>query len=185
MKPRHLYPAVLLALLFFGSFSTRIGWQEYFSSAGKYKVSMPAAPKEDVKKVPTAVGELTMYMALLESEDENDDNMLYMSAFSEYPADKISSDLSKESLERFFKGAAEGSAKNMNGKVTSITVENYKEYPGRNIVSQVNLGGMDFLALQRLILVKNRFYMLQTLTKKDKEDNSNTRKFFESFSLEE
>lgn len=63
---------------------------------------MPTAPKEDVKKVPTAVGELIMYMALLESEDENDDNMLYMSAFSEYPADKISSDLSKESLDRFF-----------------------------------------------------------------------------------
>lgn len=146
---------------------------------------MPSAPKEDIKKVPTAVGELIMYMALLESEDENDDNMLYMSAFSEYPADKISSDLSKESLDRFFQGAAEGSAKNMNGKVTSITVENYKEYPGRHIVSQVNLGGMDFLALQRLILVKNRFYMLQTLTKKDKEDNSNTKRFFESFSLEE
>jgi hypothetical protein len=174
----------VLAFLFLSAFNTVSEWVVYNSTPGKYKIAMPAAPTEDTKKIPTAVGELTMYLATLESDDE-DDNLLYMTAFSEYPADKISSDLSKESLDRFFKGAAEGAAKNMNGKLKSINETTFNGFPARTVVSEVNLGGMDFLALQKLILVKNKFYMLQTFTKPDKNDNENSKKFFSSFSLVE
>lgn len=172
----------IIALVTLMSFGKLADWIAYNSPQGKYKVLMPGAPKVETKKIPSAVGELTMYIAMLESE-EGDDNLIYMSAYSEYPTDKINSDMSKESLDKFFNGAAEGGAKNMNGKVKSILPSSFKNYPARVIVTDVNLGGQDFLALQKLILVKNKFYMLQTFTLIDKPDNENAKKFFESFEL--
>lgn len=164
------------------SFRSVNDWETYNSPEGKYKIMMPGTPKVEAKKIPTAVGELTMYIAMLEREEE-DDNLVYMSAYSEYPADKISSAMSKEGVDRFFKGAAEGGAKNMNGKIKSITESSYKGYPARIIQVDVSLGGENFLALQKMILVKNKFYMLQTFTFPEKPENENAKKFFESFDL--
>lgn len=145
---------------------------------------MPGIPEEEIKELNTAVGKLNMYIALLES-DEADDNLIYMTAFSEYPADKINSDMSEENLDNFFKGAANGSAENMNGKVDTIMVAAFKNYPYpcRYIKTSVNLGGIDLTALQKLILVKNKFYILQTFTKPGAEENANAKKFFESMDL--
>jgi hypothetical protein len=91
--------------------------------------------------------------------------------------------MSKEGLDNFFKGAADGSAKKMNGKLTTIKESNYKEYPGRYVVIDLNLEGEEYVALQKLILVKNRFFMLQTFTKPSKTENKNAKKFFDSFDL--
>ena len=143
---------------------------------------MPAIPKEESMKLTSAVGELTMYIASLEGEG-NDDNMLYQCVFSEYPIEKISSNMSKDGLDNFFNGATDASAKKMNGKVTSITESKYKEYPGRYVVIDLNVEGVDYVALQKLILVKNRFFMLQTFAKPSKTENKNAKKFFESFDL--
>lgn len=157
-------------------------WYQYQSKEGSYKISMPAEPKEQTQKIPTAVGELTMFIAMLESE-ESDANLLYMSAYSEYPSEKISSTMGNESTDRFFKGAAEGAAKNMNGTVRSMKEANYKGFPGKMIYCDISLAGQDFVAQQKLILVKNKFYMLQTFTRVGQEDNENSKKFFESFEL--
>lgn len=165
------------------SFTTISNWTTYNSAEGKYKILMPGDPSVETKKIPTAIGELTMYIAVVESAMEGDENLIYMSAFSEYPTDKINSDMGKEGLDRFFKGAAEGGAKNMNGTVKTITESSYKEYPARIIIADINLGGQDFVAVQKLILVKNKFYMLQTFTQPGKAENDNIKKFFESFEL--
>lgn len=183
MKSR--YTLALLALvLSFSSFRAIQEWVVYTSKEGGYKISMPAAPTEQNRDINTAIGNVTMYMAMLEGES-TDDNLLYMSAYAQYPADKISSSMTKEEQDRFFKGAAEGSAKSMNGKVDTIMVAEYKGYPSRKIHSTVNFGGEDYIVHQQLILVKNNFYMLQTLTKMDKDDNAGVKKFLNSFSLVE
>lgn len=172
----------IISFVAFSAFSTVQDWFLYQSKEGSYKISMPAAPQSQMQKVNTAIGEITMYMAMLESA-ETDDNLLYLSAFSEYPADKISSNLDKDGIERFFKGAADGAARNMNGTIKTMKEITYKGYPARMVYMDVSLGGQDFLAQQKLILVKNKFYMLQTFTKPGKEDNDNSKKFFESFEL--
>lgn len=159
-------------------------WFQYQSKEGNYKVMMPIEPQVQSQKVNTAIGEITMFMAMVEGE-ESDDNLLYMSAFSEYPADKISSSMDKAGQDRFFNGAADGAAKNMNGTVKAIKEAEYKGYPARMVYMDVSLGGQDFIAQQKLILVKNKFYMLQTFTKLKKEDNGNSKKFFDSFELNE
>jgi hypothetical protein len=174
-----VYLFIVSCLFSFG----KIGdWVLYNSKVGNYKILMPAMPKEESMKLASAVGELTMYFASLET-DGSDDNMLYQCAFSEYPTEKINSNMSKEGLDNFFNGAADASAKKMNGKVTSIIESKYKEYPGRYVVIGLNLDGEDYVALQKLILVKNRFFMLQTFTKPSKTENKNAKKFFESFDL--
>lgn len=164
------------------SFRSIADWIEYNSTEGNYKISMPAVPTEQIKKMPTVIGEITMYIALLESV-ENDENLIYMCAYSEYPADKISSDMNKEGIDRFFIGAAEGGAKKMNGKVKTISESKYNNFPARVVVMEAILEGEKFLVLQKLILVKNKFYMLQTFTRPENEDNASAKKFFDSFAL--
>ena len=164
------------------SFSKIGDWVLYNSKVGNYKILMPSMPKEESMKLISAFGELTMYFASLESEG-TDDNILYQCAFSEYPTEKINSNMNKEGLDNFFNGAADASAKKMNGKVTTITESKYKEYPGRYVVIALNVDGEDYIALQKLILVKNRFFMLQTFTKPSRAENNNAKKFFESFDL--
>lgn len=181
MKTR--YTLALMAVVFsFCSFRAIQEWVVYTSKEGGYKISMPAEPTEQTRDINTAIGNVTMYMAMLEGES-TDDNLLYMSAYAQYPADKISSSMTKEEQDRFFKGAAEGSAKSMNGKVDTIMVAEYKGFPSRKIHSTVNFGGEDYIVHQQLILVKNNFYMLQTLTKLDKDNNEGVKKFLNSFSL--
>ena len=182
---RNSYILVTLILfVFLTGFRTHQDWIIYSSAEGKYSVSYPGTPAEQTQKIPSVAGELTMYISILEGGD-TDDNIIYMAAYSEYPADKVNSDMSKESLERFFKGAAEGGARNMNGKVASITEDGYKGFPARLIVSEIKLEDADFLCLQRIILVKNKVYVLQTITKPDKKSNANGKKFFDSFGLSE
>ncbi|MFM9910627.1 MAG: hypothetical protein ACKVOW_14840 [Chitinophagaceae bacterium] len=180
------YSYCLFAFLIAGIFGFRSisDWIEYKSEVGNYKVTMPGTPEEQIKKLPTAVGEITMHIAMVQSE-ENDDNLLYLSAYSEYPAEKISSEMSKDGIDRFFNGAADGGAKSMNGKLISITDTVYKNYPAKNVLIDANIGGQNFLVLQKLILIKNKFYMLQTFTKPEMEGNPNARKFFESFKRED
>ncbi len=182
MKKRFPIVVYLLAVSCFFSFGKLGDWIVYNSKVGNYKILMPAIPTEESMRLTSAVGELTMYFASIES-DGTDDNMLYQCAFSEYPIEKINSTMSKEGLDNFFNGAADASAKKMNGKVTTITESKYKEYPGRYVVIALNLDGEDYVALQKLILVKNRFFMLQTFTKPSKTENNNAKKFFESFNL--
>jgi hypothetical protein len=184
MKLRTAIFSGVFAMVLFSAFSGKMEWVEYSSKEGGYKISMPAAPQEQSRKVPSALGELDMFMAILES-DETDDNLLYLSAYTEYPADKINSDLPQDDLNRFFTGAAEGSARSMNGKVDTMFVNNYKGFPGRRIRTSVQLGDQSFLALQQLVLVKNKFYMMQTITKADQDNNENSKKFFGSFRLGE
>lgn len=178
--------SILLVALLAGisGFTPIVDWFQYQSKEGNYSIKMPTEPQVQSQKVNTAIGEITMFMAMVEADD-NDDNLLYMSAYSEYPADKISSSLDKEGQDRFFKGAAEGAAKNMNGKVRTIKESSYKGFPARVIYTDISLGGQDFIAQQKLILVNNKFYMLQTFTKPQKEDNDNSKKFFDSFGLPE
>ena len=182
MKKSFPFVFFLLLVSCFFSFGKIGDWVVYNSKEGNYKILMPAMPKEESMKLTSAVGELTMYFASLES-DGTDDNMLYQCAFSEYPTEKINSNMSKDGLDNFFNGAADASAKKMNGKVTTITELKYKEYPGRYVVIALNLDGEDYVALQKLILVKNRFFMLQTFTKPSKTENKNAKKFFDSFDL--
>lgn len=144
---------------------------------------MPGTPKEQIKKLSTAVGKITMHIAMVQS-DRNDDNLLYLSAYSEYPAEKISSEMSKEGIDWFYNGAADVGTKSMNGKLLSISDTVYKNYPAKNVIVDVNIGGQNFLVLQKLILIKNKFYILQTFSKPEMEGNPNAWKFFESFKKE-
>lgn len=185
MKKTFSVAFLALILVATSSYRTIYDWYTYTSAEGKFKVMMPAAPEEQTQKVPSAIGELTMYMAMLQAEDESADNLLYMTAYCEYPSDKVSSDMPKETLDKFFKGAAEGSAGKMNGKVLSIEESTYKNFPVRNVVASMEVQGMKFMAVQRMILVKNKFYMLQTLSTEGKEKNDNAKKFFDSFTLQD
>ncbi len=175
--------SLTLTCLILLSFSGLQDWVSFTSKEGKYKMLFPSDPKEQTQTVQTGVGDIIMYLAMVESEDENASNLLYMSAYCVYPAELVSSEASKETLEKFFKGAAEGAAKKMNGDVRTLTDATHKGFPAKDVLIDANLGGADFVVRQKLILVKNNFYMIQTFARKEMETNSESKKFVESFSL--
>lgn len=145
----------------------------------------PSKPAEQQQTIPSAVGEITMYIAMVESEDESAANLLYMTAFCAYPADKVSSEAPAEIIEKFFKGAIEGSAKKLDGNIRTVTPISYKGFPARDIIVDAKMSEMDFVVLQRLILVKNHLYVIQVFTRKEMETNPEAKKFVSSFSLPE
>lgn len=183
MKKQLTIISFTLISCFLFSFGYLQDWFNYVSKEGNYKIQFPASPKEQTQTVASAVGDLTMYIALVESEDEQAANLLYMSAYCAYPGDKVNSDNPKETLDKFFKGAAEGAAKKINGEIRSFKEISYKGFPGRELLIDANLAGMDFAVKQKLILVKNKFYMVQTFTRKEMETNTESTKFFDSFGL--
>lgn len=183
MKKAVFASALLIGSFFLFSFSNLHDWISYTSKEGNYKMMFPSKPAEQQQTIPSAVGEITMYMAMVESEDENASNLLYMTAFCAYPADKVSSEAPTEVVEKFFKGATEGSAKKINGNIRTMTSSSYKGFPVRDVLIDAKMAEIDFVVTQRLILVKNNFYMIQIFTPKEMEANTEAKKFVESFSL--
>ena len=82
----------------------------------KYRITFPGKPVEQVQPVQSELGELKMYIHIYEVPNDIDDgNHTFGMIESAYPADVISSD-KKELLDKFFRGAVDGSAKNINGR---------------------------------------------------------------------
>lgn len=146
-----------------------------------YQISFPSVPEESVQSVTTAAGPVDMHIHLLDtSQDENADNMLYLSSHAAYPDTLISSER-KEQIKEFFTETIDGLVKSVDGKLLSKSKVNLEGYPGRQAKIDFQ-NGMAVISI-RIYLVDSEVYMLQTITKTDKDKNASIEKFMNSFSL--
>jgi len=147
----------------------------------KYRITFPGKPVEQVQPVQSELGELKMYIHIYEVPNDIDDgNHTFGMIESAYLADVISSD-KKELLDKFFRGAVDGSAKNINGRLLTESRIQLNGYPGR----QFKVDYQDGLAVvtMRCYLVKNVLYMLQVISEGKRDDNPANKKFLDSFIL--
>ncbi len=168
----------ILAVVLLCSFAPG-AWVAYESKAGGYKVSMPGKAQENSQAVETAVGTLTMNMAMLQSDDN--DVKMFMSVYSDYPDSILNGNLSKDDLEEFFNSTIAGAARNVGGTTVKKEVISYKNYPGRHAVINIEDKGATFE--MNVFLVRNRIYILQVGYMTGAKNLAAVKQFYSSFQL--
>lgn len=156
---------------------------EWFLFKGEgYEVAFPVKPESQTRTIPSQIGELTMSINMYDASksDKKDDNYVYMTNSTVYPADKISSD-KKDNLADVFRGAIDGAVKNVDGKLISEKEIELSGYPGREFKVDFQNGLAVISA--RCYLVKNRMYIAQVITETKKHPNASMDKFFNSFRI--
>ncbi|HEX5150083.1 MAG TPA: hypothetical protein VFW07_01475 [Parafilimonas sp.] len=145
------------------------------------KISFPKKPSEQSQILNTAIGQLQLNIYSYEADDnEKDDNLVYMLMETAYPDSVINSD-KKEMLENFFRKSIDGAVNNVHGKLLTESIIQYEDFPGR----EVRVDFRDGLAVikMRFYLVKNKMFVIQTITDTKNDFNKSIDKFMDSFQL--
>lgn len=170
---------ILNSVLVTNGFTQKKMWTE-FNPTGDFSVNMPGQPQHKTQDTYSNVGTLRLNIYSYQPSDSKKDNLVYMIMYSDYPEGSVTSD-NKESLPVFFRNAVDGAVRNVNGVLLSEKDIEIQGYPGKEI--QIGYQGGVIIINMRQYLVKNRTYILQVMTPKEKQDNEFTTKFFESFKL--
>lgn len=173
--------AAVLSLLFISfGFTTASQWEMY--EVADFKAKFPSKPNYETQVVNSAVGNLTMHIHMLDaSSSGTDENLVYGIITTEYP-DSIIDTNNPELLADMYRSAIDGAVANVKGKLlseTSITLAG--KHGGKEV--KVDYGeGMAFIKM-RLFIIKNKMYILQTITLAEKDNNASINEFLNSFQL--
>ncbi len=155
-------------------------WQTFVSEKGKFSIHAPGGFVEKVNTVDTPIGETSYHTFLLQTSDEDADNLVYMVSYCDYPEGSIHSD-STELLQEFFEVTVESALKSVNGKLFYSAPIKFGDYPG--VMWRIDYNNGEATIKTRSYLVGNRYYALQTVSLKDKGLNPSIDKFMDSFTL--
>ncbi|RNC86290.1 MAG: hypothetical protein ED556_08325 [Winogradskyella sp.] len=148
-----------------------------------YRLDFPTTATKDNKDVPTAKGNVVMH-TYTAYPAAGDDNILYMSSFSEYPESFFPEGLkTQEQIDTVLEGAVNGAVTNVNGTLLSKKDIVFNGYPGRHFKIEVDQAGSTYILTMWNILVDYRMYIVQTIALKGSEENDNFKKFLDSFEL--
>ncbi len=181
MKKTFILFATLLSTLALISFKPIDKWIKV--ETANCKIYFPQKPTGKSEIVNTAKGDLKINIFLYQATPaKNDDNLAYILSETEYP-DSVMNSEKKDRLEAFFKNSIDGVVQRFNGTLIEQTVTTLNGYPGRQVKLGIQ-GGKAVMNI-RFYLVKNRMFVLQTITQSGKEDNTSIEKFMDSFEINE
>ena len=156
-------------------------WVHFESEVGGFKVWTPASLHEKVDSITTPIGILAYHTFFLAQDIKQADNALYMVSFCDYPAGGAHSD-STELLADFFNETMEAAASSVDGDLLyqdDITYNN--EFPGK--FWRINYLNDQAVIKTKALLVKNRFYTIQTIMLRERSLNPDSERFLDSFQL--
>lgn len=157
--------------------------QPYMLDLADFKVLFKAEPTKNVQKVPTALGELSLDMYMLEMVGEMDSVYAYLAMHSFYPKENVHSN-NKELMPQFFEGVVNGAVQNVNGKLVSNNVIEAEGFPGRDVVIEIGHNEAEKAHIRmKIYLVENQMIMLQTVTPPNASMCKDATTFFASFVL--
>lgn len=148
-----------------------------------FSISFPGKPSTESQTMDSDAGMVPFQLHAYEPQvSANDENYFYALAEILYPDSLINSDKT-EKLDLFFRGSVEDAVKNIEGELLSEKIINIKNYPGREV--RISFREGQATITMRMYLVRNKFFMLQTITKTDKTLNKSLNRFMDSFILTE
>lgn len=179
---KHLFLSAIIAFAFCrADAQASKEWFTVKSDSGKFWVSFPSQPEESVETVETDIGTIDMHMAILDlSADSTAPTMLYLSSWNDYPIEKVNITSDSE-LVSFYNGTLNGSVENVKGKL----IQKKEIKMGGKTAMSADIDFQEGAAVIHIqyLLVKNRLYMLETITETAKKDNIAASRFFDSFKL--
>lgn len=161
-----------------------VKWQDWYLCQTKYcKVLFPKKPAASAQTINSPIGALKLNLNIYEvpaNEQEKEDNFVYLLNETEYPDSVINSN-KKDKLDKFFRQAIDGAVNNVHGKLLSEKMIAINQFPGREIRVDFQ-NGKDVIKM-RMYLVRNRMFMVETVTDTKKDFNKSINKFMDSFTL--
>jgi hypothetical protein len=179
MKKLKSLVAVLSLLFISFGFTTACQWEIY--EVADFKAKFPSKPTYESQVVNSAVGNLTMHIHTYQAVDsETEDNLVYGVISTEYP-DSIIDSNNPELMSSMFRSAIDGAVESVKGKLLTEKNITLDKYQGREIKVDYD-NGAAFIRM-RLYIVKNKMYILQTITYSAKDNNASINEFLNSFQL--
>ena len=151
-------------------------WKEHNSKEGRFKAKFPGDPVTQQQQIPTAAGNLTMYMHAVERDSGN---QAFMLMYNDYPAETIRNSKAEDLL----KACKDGVLQSASGKTSKEREIKIDGHPGMEFSFDGNSGGRDMKCSWRIYLVKNRLYQLAVLRFGQETPAADVKQFFDSFAL--
>ena len=169
-------------ILFLNGFNIKDNWFLYQSKSFGFIIEFPKKPKLFSEETQTDIGTLKLNYITYDSSSINskDENLTYMVNYIKYPIGKVNSN-NIQQLSSIHRNSIDTAVLNTNGKLMSEKIVMITGYKGRDI--KVLLPKNNVLMSMRLVLVKNKMYMIQVFSKKNKEFNKSISRFINSFDL--
>jgi hypothetical protein len=159
-------------------------WITYISKDKSFKIKFPAQPVE--QQMPPQFGTMGSLLIACSPEKGKDDNAIYWLNVTDFPPDKINSDLAKDVQDKFIKTQA-SSIIRMVGNVLSEENISINNFPGiymkGEVTQRVTKEEEKGLIYVKVFLVKSKIYQLMTSCALEKKDNPSIKAFFDSFEL--
>ena len=148
-------------------------WNTYQPGDCTCYIQLPANPEYQTQSVDSTA--IHIYTA---KDMTRTPAFVYTVSFGEYPKEKISD---AEHLKKTLEGDRDGFAKSVNGKLLTDKAATLGKWPVRIFT----YSGEDGLAryILREIIIENRIFQLVVCVPKDKTEDPDIAKFFESFRL--
>lgn len=170
--------AAVFAVILFCSFAA--DWVDFVSKEGRFKVKMPKQPVHSTQSV-SVKPPIKMHQFIYDATKYKDENLTYLVMYCDYPSDQVNSDFRDEIVDTIMKGSLEGAAKEMEGKLLSLTRNDYKEFPGRRAKYDIQNG--QGICYMNEYLIHNRMYLLMALCEPKADSNASLARFFNSFEI--
>ena len=170
-----------LMLFFSLAFFWQAQWQEFASIEGKFKVLAPGDLIEKVDTSETSVGRLEYHIFYHQPSDEEADNLFYAVHYCQYPEGTLPAD-STDLIADFLESTMESAAESVGGKIlysTDIQLDN--THPGK--LWRIDFNDGKAVVKSKAYIVNDRFYMVQTVSKQEKNINLDAEKFLDSFKV--
>jgi hypothetical protein len=166
-------------LILMASIAFATTWKEFKTYEGKFRVLTPTGEMtEKVKKIKTGLGEVAYHTFMNRPEEKNPDCVFYVVNYCDYPKGTFPTD-STELMNEFMTETVNESVKAVGGNLTYQSDINLLTHKGK--IWRVQYNGDRALIKSKCFLINDRFYLIQTMMKKEKSMNPSADKFLDSF----
>ena len=168
------FVALLLSFIAFCSIAANAQgqWVEERPAGAGYRIEFPGTPKSSTQDVDTRAGSVRMYM----SEFSTNDDTIFLSIYSIYPENSLSTDTQKA-----LSSARDGGVNNVKGKLRSERRLSVGGAPATRVVIDIPESNQTGVAL--IVLSGNRLYQAITVVPAGQETSADVMRFIDSFAL--
>ncbi len=158
--------------------STTANWKEVKDFDGRFKVISPEPFTEKIDTVKTAIGQLVYHTYGLAPQRDDTENEVYMVSYTDYPEGVVHPD-SIALINELFEETQNAAVSSVRGELmfSQEGIENYLPYRYWRIDY---LNGNASIRTKAFVAV-DRFYLVQTVTRRKYGMNHSTDRFIDSF----
>ncbi len=154
-------------------------WMQFRNIDGRFKVLIRGAMVEKMANIETDLGTIETHTFVYQPE-EAEENLVCMIMYYDFPEGGMHSD-STELVKEFFDSTVEEAVASVDGVLIYENAMEHQGYPAR----QWRINYLDNKAAirTRAFIVRNRYYMLQTIALAEVDQNNVTEFYINSFKL--